>query len=350
MYSTCLFCHASLGANEMLEHFPVGRRIAFDAARGRLWVICPSCSQWSLSPLDERWEAVEEAERLYRQSKKRVATDQIGLARLKDGTELVRIGEPLRPEFAAWRYGARFRSRWFKQLGWGAAAGAAVTGYIVAGPLMGLFSLGGMWIPWNIASISHQMLGRRRVVANVTIREGAIAMTEWHTRSARVIPRPDLPEGWMLSVQHHWDGPAVGRIGRAWKDSDPRIEVHGERALQVARAILPRINRSGGRARTIEDAVQVLEAAGEPNAAFVKATRSKWRQGNPNITTDVAELDAPVRLALEMAAHEEVERRALDGELAALESAWREAEEVAAIADSLTLPERLAGRIEQMRG
>ena len=54
MYSTCLFCHASLGANEMLEHFPVGRRIAFDTARGRLWVICPSCSQWSLSPQGRR--------------------------------------------------------------------------------------------------------------------------------------------------------------------------------------------------------------------------------------------------------------------------------------------------------
>ena len=29
MYSTCLFCHAQLGANEVVEHFPVGRRLAF---------------------------------------------------------------------------------------------------------------------------------------------------------------------------------------------------------------------------------------------------------------------------------------------------------------------------------
>jgi len=36
MYSTCLFCTHSLGANEVLEEFPVGRRIAFDAAKGRL--------------------------------------------------------------------------------------------------------------------------------------------------------------------------------------------------------------------------------------------------------------------------------------------------------------------------
>ncbi|HEX8904114.1 MAG TPA: hypothetical protein VF771_04690, partial [Longimicrobiaceae bacterium] len=40
-------------------------------------------------------------------------------------------------------------------------------------------------------------------------------------------------------------------------------------------------------------------------------------------------------LALEMALHEEQERRAMQGELALLESAWREAEEIAAIADKL---------------
>jgi hypothetical protein len=41
------------------------------------------------------------------------------------------------------------------------------------------------------------------------------------------------------------------------------------------------------------------------------------------------------QLAVEMALHEESERRALQGELAALEAAWKEAEEIARIADSL---------------
>jgi hypothetical protein len=36
-----------------------------------------------------------------------------------------------------------------------------------------------------------------------------------------------------------------------------------------------------------------------------------------------------------MALNEESERRALEGELATLEAAWREAEEIAAIADAL---------------
>ena len=41
------------------------------------------------------------------------------------------------------------------------------------------------------------------------------------------------------------------------------------------------------------------------------------------------------RLALEMAVHEEAERRALDGELARLAEEWKEAEEIAAIADDM---------------
>jgi hypothetical protein len=82
MFSTCIFCHAALGAIEAIEHFPVGRRLAFDAARGRLWVVCPACGRWKLTPIEERWEAVEECERRFRGTVLRRSTDQIGLARL----------------------------------------------------------------------------------------------------------------------------------------------------------------------------------------------------------------------------------------------------------------------------
>lgn len=128
MYSTCLFCHASLGANERLEQFPVGRRLAFDSARGRLWVICPRCARWNLSPLEERWEIQEECERLFRDTRLRYSTEQIGMARLADGLELVRIGEPLRPEMAAWRYGRIFgrRMRRNQAAGLGAMGAAGV--------------------------------------------------------------------------------------------------------------------------------------------------------------------------------------------------------------------------------
>jgi len=60
MYSTCLFCHAHLGANAVLERFPVGRRLAFDPARGRLWVVCRKGGRWNLAPA--------EGSRLHRQA------------------------------------------------------------------------------------------------------------------------------------------------------------------------------------------------------------------------------------------------------------------------------------------
>lgn len=59
------------------------------------------------------------------------------------------------------------------------------------------------------------------------------------------------------------------------------------------------------------------------------------------------------RLALEMSLQEESERRALEGELESLERAWREAEQIAAIADSLLTPgdvlERIAGLRKNIR-
>ena len=144
MYTACIFCHRDLGRNAVVEAFPVGRRLAFDAARGRLWVVCPHCARWNLTPLDERWEAIEDCERRFRATRVRVSTDNVGLARLSEGLELVRIGRPLRPEFAAWRYGDRFGRRRRRQqlvvaggtvaaLGAGFAGGALVGGAALFG-------------------------------------------------------------------------------------------------------------------------------------------------------------------------------------------------------------------------
>ena len=66
MYSTCLFCNKELGSNEVIENFPIGRRLAYDEAKGRLWVVCRRFEKWNLTPLEERWEAIEECERFFR--------------------------------------------------------------------------------------------------------------------------------------------------------------------------------------------------------------------------------------------------------------------------------------------
>ncbi len=111
MWSRCIVCASGLGENQDLEEFGVGRRLAFDAAKGRLWVVCPRCERWNLVPIEERWEAVEALERAFRSTPTRYSTAEIGLAQLRGGLEIVRIGNPIPGEFAAWRWGSRFGRR-----------------------------------------------------------------------------------------------------------------------------------------------------------------------------------------------------------------------------------------------
>ncbi|HEV2129509.1 MAG TPA: hypothetical protein VGR27_00310, partial [Longimicrobiaceae bacterium] len=118
MYRTCIFCSADLGANEALEEFPVGGRLAFDAWKGRLWAVCPQCTRWNMAPIEERWEAIESAEKLFRDSRLRVHSENIGLAKLPDGTRLIRVGEALPRELAAWRYGDQLIRRRKQTLLW----------------------------------------------------------------------------------------------------------------------------------------------------------------------------------------------------------------------------------------
>src|SRR5437762_3292450 len=233
MYSTCLFCNQDLGSNEVIEQFPIGRRLAFDASKGRLWVVCRKCERWNLTPLEERWEAIEECERLFAGTRLRVSTDNIGLAKLREGLELVRIGDALRPEMAAWRYGDQFGRRRRKSMLLTAAGVAAVGGLIVLGPMTGIIA----------------------------------------------------------------GGPA-----RLFERYAPEPRRYDTRRFP---------------SRIMEDSGHVLSS-----------------------------LPKEVRVALEMASHEEQERRALEGELALLEAAWKEAEEVAQIADDMFLPASTSARLE----
>jgi hypothetical protein len=111
MLTSCAWCATPFPANDSIEEMPVGRRLAFDASKGRLWAVCRRCERWNLAPIEQRWEAIESCERAFRETRLRASTDQVGLAKLRDGTELVRIGRPIPREFAAWRYGDQFGRR-----------------------------------------------------------------------------------------------------------------------------------------------------------------------------------------------------------------------------------------------
>jgi hypothetical protein len=41
MYTACVWCYSELGQNDSIEHFPIGRRLAYDPAKGWLWVVWP---------------------------------------------------------------------------------------------------------------------------------------------------------------------------------------------------------------------------------------------------------------------------------------------------------------------
>src|SRR5206468_1317953 len=115
----------------------------------------PHCERWNLSPLEERWEAIEQSEKLYRDTRLRVATDNIGLAKLRDGTTLVRIGEPLRPEFAAWRYGDQFGRRRRRQM-LIAGGGVAALGLVVSVGVSAGVGIGGFG--WMMARSARSII------------------------------------------------------------------------------------------------------------------------------------------------------------------------------------------------
>lgn len=332
MYTACLFCHSDLGRNEALEHFSVGRKLAFDASRGRLWVVCPSCGRWNLTPLLERWEAIEECERLFRETRLRASTDQIGLARLREGTELVRIGRPLRPEFAAWRYGDVLRRRRRRAFLW-TGVGVAATGAVLAGGFLGGF-LAGASLPSLIQGRAwvEQIYRQARAVARVPGEDGEpVTVRGRHLQGARLLPDGE-GRGWRLRVAH----------------SRGETELAGEEAVSTIGRLLVAANQFGASPRQLRTAVDQLEEVPVPDRYFRTALERASRRGYRY--SPIPAFPKEIRLALEMAAHEEQERRALEGELAALERAWREAEELAAIADDLAVPpsvERLLRRIRR---
>src|SRR5437660_1655598 len=115
MYRTCGFCNGKLGGDGGPSGLGVGRRLAFDEWKGRLWVICPKCSRWNLAPLDDRLEQIEALARAANSGSVAAATEQVALIRWQS-YDLVRVGKPRRMEFATWRYGERLKARRREQL------------------------------------------------------------------------------------------------------------------------------------------------------------------------------------------------------------------------------------------
>ncbi|MEJ2184585.1 MAG: hypothetical protein P8Z36_01470 [Gemmatimonadota bacterium] len=301
--------------------------------------------------MEERWETLEILDRLYRDTPTRYSTEHIGLARMKEGLDVVRIGEPGRPEYAAWRYGGellRRRRRTMVVGGVAAVAGAVVVGGAVGGVIIGgavnLFTAG--------FQVFHLYRRALRRVGRVELDDGTrVALTLQHAWRARVEPGPD--GGWRLEFPYRpildgWHWRTTRWVAGGWTiRHDPVAHVHGAAAVRAAAHILPALNATGASRRTVADAARFVETNGTAEAAFATASLTNASLGRVLMgpsrlpENSLFRLPAAVRLGLEMATQEAAERRALEEELATLEAEWREAEEIAAIADDLVLPGRV---------
>jgi hypothetical protein len=324
VYSTCLHCNAKLGANEVIEPFPVGRRLAFDAAKGRLWVVCPKCHRWNLSPLEERWEAIEECERQFRGTRLRASTDNIGLAKLGEGLELLRVGKPVRPEMAAWRYAREFRRRW------------KTRGLPIIGGVMGLSVINGFTgiAPGLAVVAATGVLGGGYLFVR---RAGRVRGLTPDGRAASLRPA----SGALATLLPAMNGGWAIRYSRDGVDD----ELRGPSATRLVRGLLTCMNFSGGPTDQVRAAQMLLEGAGSAEA-FIRRLAAASR---PAGAGDLSHYAWDIRLALEMALHEETERRALEGELAPLAQEWALAEQVAEIADNLLLPPEVLVRFALLK-
>ena len=94
----------------------------------------------------------------------------------------------------------------------------------------------------------------------------------------------------------------------------------------------------GGRKDVVGKAVSEIESVGHPHRFLLDVVGRQGAYDWNGVPGFVNLMPKSTKLALEMALHEEDERRALEGELWRLEQAWKEAEEIAAIADNLLVP------------
>ena len=321
MYRSCLICHGDLGQNTVLEFSSVGRTIAFDGRSGRVWIVCHRCRNWNLTPLEERWEAIEECQRTYEHSPRRYSTHQIGTA-VHGGVRLVRIGGPSEREFAAWRYGQRraaLRARSAAQ----SAAGVLTLGGVAAFGTGLLFGASAIGIAGYVALLlrTSWLPSSTSVLAHLPSADGSqYPVTKADLRYLRVLPE-DSEFGWALDTQTH-----------AFRDMELR---------QSLALVLPWIRRWKGGPLEQAEAIQLVRESGGAEG-YLGSLRTLRLETLASWTP--AEI-----LAVEMAANDEVERKALEGELKLLLLAWKEADALATIADGLLIPLPVEERLLQLR-
>jgi hypothetical protein len=193
---------------------------------------------------------------------------------------------------------------------------------LAAVPVFGTVMFTGWVAPWFALpyTVARDYLVAERVVARIPVAEGVARVRVRHLRESSLIAG-----GGEVAIDLAHDG------GRA--------TVGGERAYRALGVFLAHANAFGGSRAQVAAAVGRIGDAGDAATFLGAASRLSRRAGGRVMArmrgVGALHLTDVERLALEMALHEESERRVLEGELAHLAEAWSEAEEIAAIADGI---------------
>lgn len=327
MYQRCLVCHTPFPPNESLEHFPLALRIAYDPGKGRLWAVCLECKRWSLAPIEERWEALDELEKLVRDKAKLLSqTDNIALLRAGP-LEIVRVGKANLREQSWWRYGSELakRKKNYKTLSVAGAvgAGAAIWGGMAAGG-MGIIAAWVLWdkLPGTIPDAARWF----RFGGDVWRGRRACPRCGFRFHRVPYRRRGDL----ILAHQSEAEPTEVAyRCPNCRDHREGGLHLQGREAEHTLRRVLAYHHFEGASERTVSSATRLIQEAGTPS----ELTRILLKDGKR-----LGSLGRTGGIALEIAANESQEQRLLELELSQLEAHWETEEELAAIIDGELTP------------
>jgi len=328
LYTRCLVCGVPFPANEMLEYLPRGERVAYDPEKGRLWAVCKHCKRWSLTPIQDRWEALEELEKLVTDKARLLhQTDNVALMRAGP-LEIVRVGRANLSEEAWWRYGRELtrRRESYKKLTFAStvAVGAAAWGGMATGGISWL----GAWLIWEHAPDQMTQAARWLRFGGAAWRGNRHCERCGHRFSSlkygdrnRLILTPSATDGHAVEITQ--------RCPRCGGYAGAGLNLQGAEAERTLRRVLAYHHFAGASAAQVERATRLIQTAGSASDA-TRVLLAKHRYLGDQGRTGA--------IALEIAANEQAEQHLLELELADLEARWREEEELAAIIDGELTP------------
>ena len=324
MYTTCAFCSGALGGDGGASGLAVGKRFAFDGWKSRAWVICQRCGRWNLTPIDSRLDAIGALERMAAAGRVAATTDQVALIRA-GAYDVVRVGKPPRIEIAGWRYGERLKARERERLKVVVPVAVAAVGATIALNVAAGGSIGGFL--WQIPNISDYVytgiVGNRKVNIEPPVCG--------HCGSILVLRAKHVQQARFTHTTHQ----DLALLLRCPRCEHPAAILEGPDAEQALRSGLTYVNLKKGKRirRKAEEAAAYVDRNGGPAELLAGAARRE---------ISVSTLRGAEGLAMEMAVDEQAEVRDLERE-------WRRAEEIAEIADNLTLPPAVEQELRDLK-